>query len=73
MRSGDAGRDRSSDGSGSKQTAARLKLSHGVQSPRGKYDLCGSVERPLQAVPRQQQLDIVLRTLEAVINEDTRG
>lgn len=73
MRSGDAGRDRSSDGSGSKQTAARLKLTHGVQSPRGTYDLCGSVERPLQAIPRQQQLDIVLRTIEAVINEDTRG
>jgi hypothetical protein len=45
-------RDRSSDGSGSKQTAARFKLSRGVRSPRGRCDLCGSVGRKLQAIPR---------------------
>ena len=42
---------RSSDGSGSKQTAARVKLSLGVKPTLSTNDLHGSVGEKLQAIP----------------------
>ena len=47
---------RSGDGSGSKQTAGRFKLSDGGQSQPGeKYDLPRSVERKQHSISQNRQ------------------